>query len=93
MFEAFVVILCRFDVFWDILQPFLGFCDVTMGPNKLEFYNSDFIIFRPDKRTHTKVINVQKVCKTKVFIKKIPQGYPKSPKKVPKVRPKYLILF
>ena len=66
--------------FGGIVQPFLGFCDVTNGPQNLELCNSKLISF-PDKLTHIKstVIIVQKVCKTKVFTKKIPKVTQNSP--------------
>ena len=33
----FLVVLCYFYIFWEILQIFLEVCDVTNEPKKLEF--------------------------------------------------------
>ena len=33
----FLVVSCYFYIFWEILQLFLGVCNVTNEPKKLEF--------------------------------------------------------
>ena len=65
-----LAILCCFYIFWIVLMPFLGVCEITW-----------YLIFLQDKLTDTKskLIIVQKVFKTKVLLKnterlhKVPQ--------------------
>ena len=73
--------LFHFDIFWGILHPFFWVCHITNGANKSKSH------------TKSKVIIVQKVCKTRVVTKNYPKIAQIFQKKMQKMAPKYLILF